>query len=204
MIKADGFYELPFGKGHKAHFGPIDRIISGWIYGSVLVWQSGSPFSILSGYGTLNRSSSGRSYYNGADTNLQGAGLFNIVKYQITGNGPMIISPSAVNPIDGSGVNQGGPPFTGEAFFNPGPGALGTLQRRMFNGPWTFNQDMSMKKKIQITERLSLDIRADAYNTINHATFWSGDQNINTTTFGLMSSMFYNPRVMQFGALLKF
>jgi Carboxypeptidase regulatory-like domain len=204
MIKADGFYELPFGKGHVAHFHPLDRVIGGWIFGSVMVWQSGSPFSILSGYGTLNRSSGGRSYYNGADTNLQGAALFNVVKYQMTGNGPMIISPSAVNPVDGSGVNQGGAPFTGEAFFNPGPGTLGTLQRRMFNGPWTFNIDMSMKKRVQITERLSLDIRADAYNAINHATFWSGDQNINTTTFGLMSSMFYNPRVMQFGALLKF
>ncbi len=30
---------------------------------------------------------------------------------------------------------------------------------------------MSMKKKIQITERLSLDIRTDAFNTLNHATF---------------------------------
>jgi hypothetical protein len=74
----------------------------------------------------------------------------------------------------------------------------------MFNGPWTFNIDMSMKKKVQITERVSLDIRADAFNTLNHATFWSGDQNINSNTFGFMSSMFYNPRVMQFGALLKF
>jgi hypothetical protein len=204
MIKADGYYELPFGKDHVAHFHPLDRVIGGWIFGSVMVWQSGSPFSILSGYGTLNRSSGGRSYYNGADTNLQGAALFNIVKYQMTGNGPMIVNPSAVNPADGTGVNQDAPPFSGEAFFNPGPGTLGTLQRRMFNGPWTFNIDMSMKKKIQITERLSLDIRADAYNTLNHATFWSGDQLINSTTFGLMSSMFYNPRVMQFGALLKF
>ncbi|MGA3235954.1 MAG: TonB-dependent receptor [Bryobacteraceae bacterium] len=204
MIKADGFYELPFGKGHVAHFGPLDRVIGGWIFGSVMVWQSGSPFSILSGYGTLNRSSGGRSYYNGADTSLSGSALFNVVKYQMTGNGPMMISPSAINPVDGTGVNQDGTPFSGEVFYNPGPGTLGTLQRRMFNGPWTFNIDMSMKKRIQITERLSLDIRTDAYNAINHATFWPGDQLINSTTFGLMSSMYYSPRVMQFGALLKF
>ena len=63
------------------------------------------------------------------------------------------------------GVNQDGPPFTGEAFYNPGPGTLGTLQRRMFNGPWTFNIDMSMKKKIQITERISLDIRCLLYTS---------------------------------------
>ena len=44
----------------------------------------------------------------------------------------------------------------------------------------------------------------DAFNALNHATFWAGDQNINSTTFGTMSSMFYNPpRVMQFGAALQ-
>lgn len=57
MIKADGFYELPIGKGHRAQFAPLNRVIGGWIFGSTMVWQSGAPFSILSGYGTLNRSS---------------------------------------------------------------------------------------------------------------------------------------------------
>lgn len=116
----------------------------------------------------------------------------------------MMLPASAINPVDGTGVNQGGPAFTGEIFTNPGPGTLGTLQRRMFNGPWTFTTDMSLKKKIAITEHQSLDIRMDAFNALNHATFWSGDQNINSNTFGLMSSMFYNPRVVQFGAILKF
>ncbi len=31
----------------------------------------------------------------------------------------------------------------------------------------------------------------DAINALNHATFWSGDQNINSTTFGVIGSMFY-------------
>ena len=43
----------------------------------------------------------------------------------------MIIAPSAINPADGSGVNaDGDPAFHGQVFFNPGPGTLGTLQRR--------------------------------------------------------------------------
>ena len=44
----------------------------------------------------------------------------------------------------------------------------------------------------------------DAINALNHATFWSGDQNINYTTFGVMSYMFYLPRVMQFGVHYTF
>jgi Carboxypeptidase regulatory-like domain len=204
MIKADGFYDLPFGKGKRFNAGRFNRLIGGWTVGSVMVWQSGAPFSILSGYGTLNRSSSGRSYYNGANTTLQGSALFNAVSFHMTGNGPYIVPTSAINPADGTGVNQGGPAFPGELFSNPGPGQLGTLQRRMFSGPWTFNIDGSIKKQIEITERVNAEIRMDAYNALNHATFWVGDQNINTNTFGEVSSMFFNPRVLQFGAYLKF
>ncbi len=60
MIKMDGYYELPFGKGHRLSYRPLDRVIGGWILGGTLTWQSGAPFSILSGRGTLNRES--RSY----------------------------------------------------------------------------------------------------------------------------------------------
>jgi hypothetical protein len=198
MIKADGFYELPFGKGHQLHYRPLDRVIGGWIFGSTMVWQSGAPFSILSGLGTLNREA--RSYYNGADTILGGAQLANVVKFQMTGNGPMMISQSAINPNDGTGVNTNGEPaFAGQVFFNPGAGTLGGLQRRMFSGPWTFDTDMRLKKTVNITEAKKVELLMDAFNALNHPTFWSGDQNINTTTFGLVSSMFYSPRIVQFG-----
>ena len=95
MIKMDGYYELPFGKGHKLSYRPLDRVIGGWIFGSTLTWQSGAPFSILSGRGTLNRES--RSTYNTADTSLTKGQLDSVVKFQMTGNGPMMITQSAIN-----------------------------------------------------------------------------------------------------------
>ena len=203
MIKANGYYQLPFGKGHRLSYKPIDRVIGGWTVGGVMVWQSGAPFSVLSERGTLNRES--RSYYNGANTLLTGSQLGNIVNFQMTGNGPMIIAQSAVNPSDGTGVNtDGGPWFTGQQFFNPAAGTIGGLQRRMFSGPWTFNLDTSLNKTIQFTEAKSLELRMDAINCLNHATFWIGDQDINSTTFGVVSSMFYNPRVVQFGLHFRF
>jgi hypothetical protein len=55
-----------------------------------------------------------------------------------------------------------------------------------------------------IRDRHSIEVRMEAYNALNHPTFWSGDQSINSTTFGVISSMFYNPRVMQFGAHYRF
>ena len=205
MIKADGYYELPFGEGHRLGFKPLNRVIGGWTFGSVMVWQSGAPFSILSSYATLNRAA--RSYYNGADTTVGGAALKQIVHFQMTGNGPVEIAPSAINPADNSGVNApGDPTFTGQIFSNPAPGALGELQRREFSGPWTFNIDMSLSKIVKITERENLLLRMEAFNAPNHATFYVGDQNINSTSpgFGAITSMFYTPRVMEFGAHLNF
>jgi Carboxypeptidase regulatory-like domain len=203
MIKANGTFDLPFGKGHRLSYGPLNRVIGGWILGSSWVWQSGAPFSILSERGTNNRIS--RSYYNTAVTSLTASQLSGVVKFQMTGNGPMIISPSAINSNDGTGVAvDGDPAFNGQVFFNPSPGSLGTLQRRMFDGPWTFNIDTSLSKTINFTERHALKLRMDAFNVLNHATFWAGDQNINSTTFGLMSSTFYPSRIMQFGAHYTF
>jgi len=203
MIKANGYYQLPFGKGHWLSYHPIDRVIGGWTLGGIMTWQSGAPFSITSGRGTLNRES--RSYYNDANTLLTGSQLANVVKFQMTGNGPMMIAQSAINPADGTGVNpDGGPWFNGQVFFNPTAGTIGGLQRRMFDGPWTFDLDTSLNKTIQFTEARSLELRMDAINCLNHATFWSGDQNINTTTFGVISYMFYNPRVVQFGLHFRF
>ena len=211
MIKAHGFYELPFGKGHSLSFRPLDRVIGGWILGSTMVWQSGAPFSIISGRGTLNREA--RSYYNTADTSLIMSQLNSVVKFQMTGNGPMMISPSAINPVDGTGVNADGEaPFKGQVFYNPGAGTLGVLQRRLFSGPWTFNTDMSLMKNLDITEHHHVELRMEAFNALNHATFYSGDQYINSTIpgqgsinpFGVINSMFYNPRVLQFGLTYKF
>src|ERR1019366_6926982 len=141
MIKMDGYYELPFGKGHKLSYHRLDHVIGGWVFGSTLVWQSGAPFSILSERGTLNRES--RPYYNTADTSLTQGQLDSVGKFQVTGNGPMMIAKSAINAADGTGVNtDGAAAFNGQIFFNPGAGTLGVLQRRLFEGPWTFTTDM--------------------------------------------------------------
>jgi hypothetical protein len=203
MIKAFGQYELPFGRGHRLSYRHLDRVIGGWKVSSSMVWQSGAPFSILSSRGTLNRSA--RSYYNTADTTLTAGQLSKVVGLQMTGNGPMIVTQSALNPADGTGVSPDGEPaFPGQVFSNPGAGTLGVLQRRFFSGPWTFGMDMSLLKKVDFTEKVNAEFRADAFNVFNHATFYTADQNINSSTFGVISSMFYAPRIIQFGVYLRF
>ena len=122
----------------------------------------------------------------------------------MTGNGPMIIAASAIN-SDGTGVNTDGEAnFQGQIFSNPSAGTLGGLQRRMFDGPWTFNTDLRLKKVIPITEAKRIEVVMDAINAFNHATFWSGDQGINSTSFGVIGYTFFAPRVVQFGVHYTF
>jgi hypothetical protein len=204
-IKGTAIYDLPFGKGRMLHYRPVNKVIEGWSLGGIMSWRSGAPFSILSGYGTLNRSDGSRSQYNTADTALNWSQLNNVVQFQMTGNGPYMIAQSAINPNDGTGSNDiGQTPYSGQVFSNPGPGTIGTLQRRMFSGPWSFDLDMSVQRKFKITERQSVELRMEGVNILNHPTFWVGDQSINSTTFGVIGSMLNSPRVMQFAARYQF
>ena len=198
-------YDLPFGKGHTLHYRPVNKAIEGWSLGGIVSLQSGAPFSILSGFGTLNRSDGYRSFYNTAYSSLTLPQLNNLVKFQMTGNGPYIVAQSVINPADGSGTNNvGETPYTGQIFSNPTAGNLGDLQRRLLSGPASFDVDLSIQRHFRITERQTLEIRMEGVNILNHPTFYSGDQNINSTTFGALSSTFNPARVMQFAARYRF
>jgi len=204
-IKATAIYTLPFGAKYKSPWRGVNKVIEGWSLGGIMGWQSGAPFSILSGYGTLNRASGSRSYYNTADTALTLSQLNRLVNFQMTGSGPYVVAQSAINPDDGTGTNSAGDPtFSGQAFSNPGAGSVGTLQRRIFSGPWAFDLDMSLQRRFRITERQSIELRMEGTNILNHPTFWVGDQNINSSTFGVVSSTLYQPRIMQFAAKYQF
>jgi Carboxypeptidase regulatory-like domain len=206
-LKGTVTYDLPVGKGHALHarYSWLDRVIGGWSFGSILTWQSGAPISVLSGWGTLNRGDGTRSVGNTANVLVNADALNDVVKFQMTGNGPMIISPSAINPANGSGVaDPGSQPFKGQVFFNPPAGTVGTLQKRMFNGPSSFNVDASLLKIVHITERQALELRMEGNNVINHPTFFAGSQNINSLQFGVIGTTFTFQRRMQFGAKYTF
>jgi hypothetical protein len=200
-------YDLPFGKGHRFSAGRVlDRVIGGWSASSVLMYQSGAPFSILSGLGTFNRVTSGRSRYNTATSIVGGDALANMVKFQMTGNGPYEVVSSVIDPQNGNRAVApfGDPPFQGQVFFNPAAGTVGALQRRLFTGPNAFSMDVSLIKNTKITEHHSLEFRVDSFNVLNHAAFAASDQNVNATTFGQIAFTVNDRRVIQFGLNYQF
>ena len=218
VFKANYYYELPYGKGKRWSGNKFtNTVIGGWSVSGIWSYESGSPYSILSGYGTLNRAARSTSTNTASIVGSGGNALKSLTdSLFMTGNGPYFISPSLIN-ISGDGrgaAPAGSSPFAGQIFFNPVAGQVGSSQRRMFSGPWQWSWDASMMKSFNITERHHLDMHFDFFNYMNHPTFYvpptSGDYGatgpftINSTTFGKITSMNYNPRVIQIGAYYRF
>jgi hypothetical protein len=204
VFKANGVYELPFGQGKKFNPGNrvLSRIASGWRFSSILTEQSGTPFGVLSGRGTLNRAArSGSETANTSLTKSQLDGLFGV---QMTGNGPFFV-PQSIKGSDGRAVAaDGAAPFSGQVFSQPVAGNIGSLQRNYFSGPWVFDMDASISKLTKIKERHSLELRMDSTNIFNHPTWSIGNQTITSTNFGKITSTFFGRRLVQFAMYYRF
>ena len=209
-FKLNHYIPLPFGPGQKfdPSNGILKRVVGGWALSGFVTAQSGAPISILNGgRGTLNRGA--RSGQNTAVTTDNLSQLQSITGVFKTGNGVYYVSPSVIGPGGQGAAPDGSAPFSGQVFFNPDAGTVGSLQRRILTGPRHLNYNFAVVKDMKITERHSLQFRADFYNLFNHPTFFTGDPNINSVNFGKITSQNYSadgvgPRLVQFGLYYKF
>jgi hypothetical protein len=203
-IKGNWVYALPVGKGQRWSAGrALDYALGGWSVNGIMEWQSGFPFSVLSQRGTLNRAarSTGR---NTASTLLTKSQLDELLTLRKSGNGVFFAAPSATG-TDGRAVaNDGAAFFNGQAFYHPGPGEVGGLQRRMFSGPWNFNLDMGLVKRFSIWREHTLEVRGEAFNITNTPGFVIGDQDINSVNFGRITGVNVGARTMQFALYYRF
>jgi len=60
----------------------------------------------------------------------------------------------------------------------------GNLGRNTFRGPGFANWDLSVLKRIPISEQLSIQLRADLFNTWNHRNFGNPVATMNSSAFG--------------------
>lgn len=205
-LKGNGVWDLPFGKGKRFLSGSgnvLDKVVSGWSVSGIYTLNSGNPFSILSGRGTLNRTARS-STTNTADTTLNKGQLDQLFQLRFTGGGPYFVAASAIGSDGRAVAADGAAPFSGQVFFNPSAGNLGGLQRRMFSGPSWWNFDFGIQKRTYITEKHSIELRLESTNVFNHPTFYFGDNDINSASFGRVNSAQTNPRRIQLGLYYRF
>jgi hypothetical protein len=105
----------------------------------------------------------------------------------------------------------GAPLYTGstglflnpEAFTAPAAGQFGNAGRNSITGPAQFVLSASLGRTFQMNDRLSLDLRVDATNALNHVTFPSWNTTVGGQLFGLPP--YANPmRSMQTTVRLRF
>jgi hypothetical protein len=165
------------------------RLTQGWALGSILILQSGNPFSILSQRGTFNLSGSltgldSRSFNNPASSPLTYDQLKEIVRFRYAPNGFTVIDPAVTGDFGRGAREAGDTPFPGQVFFNPGPGEIGGLQPRMFTGPRFFSLDAALSKSTRLAASHVVELRFEVRNVTNTPSFALQDQLINSQAFG--------------------
>ena len=80
-----------------------------------------------------------------------------------------------------------GPWFDTSVFQQPTDFTYGAAAPGLIFGPGFWNLDTSIVKRIPISERYALDLRADFFNFFNHPNFAVPSTTFNTPAFGLIS-----------------
>ena len=206
VFKFNYVYQFPIGKGHRFGWAPINKaLLDGWMMSGIFQRQSGQPFSVYSGRGTFNRQTNVQTQQGyTVSSNLTMDQLRDVMSFRMSGTGPYMVSASALGSDNRAVAPDGQPAFSGQAFTIPGPGQVGTLGRRIFDGPWNTTFNFGFLKRTQITERNTLDFRMDVTNFFNHPTFTIGDQTVTSTTFGKITGTFAGARVFQFSLQYRF
>jgi len=180
-ITLSGGWDLPFDR-----FGGPKRLVKGWSLYPIFSWRTGFPLSISSGLPVNNTSDPGPS---GAGDGYLANAVFVPGVNHITLMNPKSQGTSCTNPV--TGVMETGNLYFGCDAFTPisdTPGSGYGLPRDFFRGPGRTNLDLALAKTTFITERVNAEFRVEAFNLFNHAEFANPDTNINSSTFGQITS----------------
>jgi hypothetical protein len=155
-FKGNVVYELPFGKGH-AYLNKgalLDEVVGGWQVSGTIVLSTGNPFSLTGNQDTY--ANGGGSFPNWSGARVQ---------------------PSHKNITTW---------FNPAAFEHPANGTWGNVQRNSLYGPGINVVNLSAHKEFKLLEAWHHDVRfqlrADASNAFNHASFGNPNGSLTGST----------------------
>ena len=88
----------------------------------------------------------------------------------------------------------------------PTTAAYGNTPKNGFYGPGLTTFDASLSRSIPVREMLTLQLRADALNVLNHPNFANPGVSLGGTNFGQVTGTAsgYAPRGLEFAATVSF
>lgn len=173
-------YEIPFGKNFT---GVEGFALKDWQVNSIAYWQSGLPFTVVDSASVTAKNSSGTTVSVTQDLLPSGA---NADRPNML-HSAHISNPSITRYFDTT------------AFQLQTLGTAGSEGRNQIYGPHDGRVDLSLIKTFPVSERLSVQFRAECFNILNNPNFatpnsgvtsWNtnGTPNTTGTNFGQISS----------------
>ena len=176
------------------------KLAQGWAFSGVVTLQSGLPFSIYdSAAGTLFGPAT--TFTTGSlapEATLKDA----IQSGSVSSRVNQFFNTSAFVPaplIHAGGLIDGQFPVAGDGSI------FGSLGRNILGGPDQRNFDAALIKSTRLREKVGIVLRWEVFNVLNHPNFANPASNVSSpSTFGKISAMSVNSRIMQYGLKLEF
>jgi hypothetical protein len=184
----------------RATNSTLQKLGDGWSISSIVTLQSGLPFSILdSAAGTLFGPATLYTTGNLAPgATFQDAGRGGSVSSRVNEFfNTKVFVPAPFLP--NGGLIDGKYPVSG------GGTIFGSLGRNILRGPDQRVADVAVIKDTPVTDRLNLIFRWEIFNLLNRSNFANPSNDVSIpSTFGTISGLTVNPRIMQYALKLQF
>jgi carboxypeptidase family protein len=158
--------------------GFVHKVTKGWRLSAIFQAQSGFPFTISVFGDTANAGT------------LLGE---NPIRANYTGQ-----------PIFGPGTHTAASWFNTAAFATPAAFTFGNVGRNTVYGPGRQTLDLALQREFVITENMKLQLRAEAFNALNHTNLGTPNRFVNTPQFGTITEAATPGREIQLGIRLSF
>jgi len=106
--------------------------------------------------------------------------------------------------IFGQGTHTAAQWFNPAAFATPAAFTFGNVGRNTIYGPGRQTLDLALQREFSITEKIKFQIRAEAFNALNHTNLGTPNRFVNTPQFGTITEAATPAREIQLGARLSF
>jgi hypothetical protein len=175
-LKLNTLYELPSGAGRRwLREGFASQVVGGWRVGVIQAYVSGVPVAVTRNNPLPIFNSQTRPTINGYD-NWRA-------------------------PLKGDKFDPAVDRFLNIAAFPTQPTAFGNATRynpkvRAFPN---FTENVSLAKTFRFTENFRADFRWEVFNLFNRTVFGTGNLNLNSNNFGVVTNQVNDPRQMQVG-----
>ncbi len=177
--------DLPFGRGHRFLGSPgafADKVVSGWQVNGITTFQSGYPVPIIAQPTVLQSS-----FYAGTAR-------------------PNVV-PGCTKQITGSEYTRVARWFNTSCFTQPSAYGFGNERRTdsQVRGSGINNYDFAVSKTTPIaTERVKFQFTTEFFNIFNRVQFGIPGAQLGAGNFGVVSSQYNQPRLIQFAGRFIF